>query len=336
MALEPINEEHALQIQAGILGRKQGHKFEDKIAEEINNLQYPLKLDKQLHSHVAIGDPAILLLQYIASTIGVTEFSKVIAISTGALATQESGKKWLKVNGIAIRNCKSDLIITCVFPDKTEATYGISTKQCNNKTPTNAQLYFTTARGFSNLLNQNGISVSDTAIKAMRQFCGDKEFRPLDTPNLFVNRQSDPRRFFWEEIDAIGRKEWEKTFSEKQTEITNLLLKKAYADDKFPPDFILHKTKKVVSGLWEDTEVAIYHIDELLKHSADYSGFALKPYRVNKGTYKETADITHYAPRFGIVQMQRGGQKQHPEQLQFNLQAGYFYKISQERSDVSG
>jgi len=25
--------------------------------------------------------------------------------------------------------------------------------------------------------------------------------------------------------------------------------------------------------------------------------------------------------------MQRGGQAQHPEQLQFNLQAGYFYNI---------
>tara|TARA_R100000808_G_scaffold23266_1_gene51440 strand:- start:49 stop:249 length:201 start_codon:yes stop_codon:yes gene_type:complete len=37
-------------------------------------------------------------------------------------------------------------------------------------------------------------------------------------------------------------------------------------------------------------------------------------------------DFFHEAPRFGIIQMQRGGQKQHPTQLQFNLEAGYFYK----------
>ena len=42
------------------------------------------------------------------------------------------------------------------------------------------------------------------------------------------------------------------------------------------------------------------------------------------------------APRFGIVQMQRGGQAQHPEQLQFNLQAGYFYKIENRRPHVVG
>ncbi len=38
--------------------------------------------------------------------------------------------------------------------------------------------------------------------------------------------------------------------------------------------------------------------------------------------------VVHQAPRFGVIQMQRGGQKQHPEQLQFNLEASYFRKIS--------
>lgn len=36
----------------------------------------------------------------------------------------------------------------------------------------------------------------------------------------------------------------------------------------------------------------------------------------------------HKAPKFGVVQMQRGGQKQHPTQLQFNLKAGYFYALA--------
>ena len=38
MALNPIDELHAAQIQAGILGRKAGHAFEDAIAAEINSL----------------------------------------------------------------------------------------------------------------------------------------------------------------------------------------------------------------------------------------------------------------------------------------------------------
>ncbi len=33
MALNPVNEAHALQIQAGILGRQSGHSFEDQILQ---------------------------------------------------------------------------------------------------------------------------------------------------------------------------------------------------------------------------------------------------------------------------------------------------------------
>ena len=59
----------------------------------------------------------------------------------------------------------------------------------------------------------------------------------------------------------------------------------------------------------------------------NYSGFSHKEYSVRKGSFKDPEGVKHQAPRFGIIQMQRGGQKQHPTQLQFNLQAGYFYKI---------
>ena len=93
--------------------------------------------------------------------------------------------------------------------------------------PTNAQLYFTTAIAFIKLLNDNGINVSNNALNALRQFCGDSGFRPKDCTNI-KNRKSDPRRYFWEEIDSSGRKELEKVFTENQNEITSLLLQKAY------------------------------------------------------------------------------------------------------------
>lgn len=324
-----MDEVHALQIQAGTLGRKAGHAFEDRITEFINGIEYPLSFSSHLTQHVNVGEPAYTVLQYIASTFGETIIKSTVAISTGALATSEEGKKWLEVNGVKVKRCKSDLIVTVQFMDGVERTFGISTKQCNNRTPTNAQLFFTTARGFSNLLTKNGISVSDKAILAMRQFCGDAGFRPSDNAELLVGRQSDPRRFFWEEIDADGRAEWENLFSNRQDEITRLLLQKAYLEDPFQPDFLLHKTKKAEN--WEKTEAAIYTIDEIVAHSGSYAGFVLKPYSVRKGSYKDPPGVKHLAPRFGIVQMQRGGQAQHPEQLQFNLEAGYFYKISQNR-----
>lgn len=255
-----------------------------------------------------------------------------MAISTGALATSEEGKKWLEVNGVPVKRCKSDLIITLRFSGGEMQTFGISTKQCNNKTPTNAQLFFTTARGFANLLNANGFSVSKNAIDLLRQFCGDVGFRPLDNPNDLKDRVVDPRRYFWEEIEEAGRLEWENLFSMRQDEITRLLLQKAYLEDPFAPDFLLHKTKKAPS--WDETEVAIYTIDEIIRHSKNYNGFVLKPYSVRKGSYRDPTGVSHMAPRFGIVQMQRGGQAQHPEQLQFNLEAGYFYKIEKRRAGM--
>lgn len=332
MALTPNDEIHALQIQAGILGRKTGHAFEDQITDEINSFAYPLNLDRKLNSHVSIGDPAIILLEYVASNLGATQILSASALSTGALATSEEGKKWLEHNGVPIRRCKSDLLLTLATDVNSERTFGISTKQCNNKTPTNAQLYFTTARGFSRLLQGNGLAVSDTAVLAMRQFCGDAGNRPLDSISSLNGRLTDPRRYFWEEIDPIGRNEWEGLFRSQQDFITRLLLQKAYLDDPFTPDFLLHKTKNAAT--WSKTEIAIYGIDELILHSQKYSGFTVKSYSVRKGSYRDPAGTMHLAPRFGIVQMQRGGQAQHPEQLQFNLEAGYFYKIEQRRPEM--
>ncbi|TAL29290.1 MAG: hypothetical protein EPN97_13520 [Alphaproteobacteria bacterium] len=329
MALKPINKAHALQIQAGTLGRKAGHDFEDMITSSINEGSYPISFRENIAQHVNTADPAILLLHYIASFYGLPTIKSAAAISTGALATSEDGKKWLLINGAKVNRCKSDLVITIVSPDDVVRTVGVSTKQCNTATPTNAQLYFTTARGFTKLLRDNEITITDEALKGLRQFCGDEGFRPSDNDFLLKGRKVDPRRFFWEEIIPAARREWESILSEEQDKITRLLLQKAYMDDPFVPDFVIHKTKSAPS--WGRTEVAIYSIDELVSLSRQYQGFSTKAYSVRKGSYKDPKGQTHLAPRFGIIQMQRGGQAQHPEQLQFNLEAGYFYKIGNAR-----
>ena len=326
MPLTPTDQNHALQIQSGTIGRRVGHAFEDRLSVDINSLSYPLKIDSFQNTHVIAGRPSQLLLAYIASLYRQNYIEVATAISTGALATSEEGRKWLEVNGTTLRRCKSDIIVNIIFTSSLSyLTIGVSVKQCNAKTPTNAQLYFTTAQGFSNLLANNGIPVSVDAVAALRQFCGEPGFRPMDFSNSLIARKTDPRRYFWEEISPIGRKELEGIFTKRQDEVTRLLLQKAYLDDPFAPDILLHKTKR--SDSWENSEIAIYTIDELVNYSREYASFATKPYSVRKGSYRDPEGITHLAPRFGIVQMQRGGQVQHPDQLQFNLEAGYFYKI---------
>ena len=334
MALAPTNREHALQIQAGTLGRRSGHAFEDALADTINRTTYPIRFHGSSDQHVVTGDPAHSLLHYIASTFGQTTIEHATALSTGALATSEEGRDWLEVNGTVIKRSKCDIIVTLRFPKDDERSVGVSTKQCNNVTPTNAQLFFTTARGFANLLSAHEIPVSNDALVALRQFCGDPGYCPRDDPDTLADRAVDPRRYFWEETYAPGRLELEDLLSERQDTISRLLLQTAYLEDPFVPDYLLHKTKRAPS--WDRTEVAVYTMDELIAHSSDYAGFHLRPYSVRKGSHRDPPGVTHMAPRFGIIQMQRGGQAQHPEQLQFNLEAGYFYKIEDRRSNVLG
>ena len=322
MALKPVDNIHALQIQAGVLGRKAGHAFEDSMTTSINGAVYPLEALPPGDQHILTGDPALGLVRYVAHYYKSQSILAASAISTGALATSEEGQRWLTINGANVRRCKSDLVITLALADGKSTTVGVSTKQCNNRTPTNAQLYFTTARGFTKLLRDNGIVVSDVALAGLRRFCGDDGYRPLDEPARMRGRKVDPRRFFWEEIGDAARSEWETTLARHQDDITRLLLQKAYIDDPFVPDF---KTRS--SPSWEQTEVAVYAIDGLIGLSRRYQVFALREYSVRKGSHKDPPGVTHLAPRFGVVQMQRGGQAQHPEQLQFNLEAGYFYKI---------
>lgn len=226
MALEPIDELHALQIQAGVLGRRTGHMFEDAVAAEINATQYPRNVENLGKGHVYIGNPAISLLDYIARANGKPTIKRAIAISTGALATSEEGVRWLHVNGMEFSKCKSDLVVTFEWLNGETLTAGISSKQCNNKTPTNAQLYFTTAQGFANLLNRNDIAVSSAAISALKQFCGDIGYRPLDDVNLVQARLVDPRRWFWEEVERAGREEWSFFFPPGKTKYLGSYCKK--------------------------------------------------------------------------------------------------------------
>lgn len=100
MALAPTNSEHALQIQAGTLGRRSGHAFEDAIAGNINRATYPIAFPHVVNEHLSTGDPAYSLLGYVASTFQCTTIENATALSTGALATSEEGQKWLEVNGV--------------------------------------------------------------------------------------------------------------------------------------------------------------------------------------------------------------------------------------------
>lgn len=159
----------------------------------------------------------------------------------------------------------------------------------------------------------------------MRQFCGDSGFRPLDDFDC-TNRISTPERYFWEEIDEEGKNEWENLFKNHQDEVTRLLLQKAYLNDPYPPEIILHKTKKASS--FDNQEVAVFTMDQFIRLSREYSPFACSFYRVKKGSHREPEGFSHQAPRFGVIQMQRCGNKQNATQLQFNLKAGYFYKLN--------
>lgn len=311
------------QIDAGAKGRKKGHSYENELAGHLNGMTMPYFRSHDVSGVIHKGLPTEILLDKILTYIGWEKCDKVEAYATGKLATSESGDKEIQIEGESITSAKSDVILV-LYRSREKRIIGVSVKQCNNKTPTNAQVFFTTATAFYHLLVTNGFQLTENALKAMRQFCGDVGFRPMDDSDC-SDRVSSPERYFWEETDSDGRLEWEDAFREKQDDITRLLLQKGYSDDPFPPEIILHKTKKALS--FTEQEIAIFSIQQFIELSKKYSPFCHKLYRVKKGHYKEPEGVSHQAPRFGVVQMQRGGQKQHPTQLQFNLKAGYFYDL---------
>jgi|TARA_B110000971_G_scaffold214237_1_gene246048 hypothetical protein len=324
MALTPKNSKHALQILAGTTGRKKGHEFEFDLAELVNSAGNEIDSSNQV-TVVFNGTPALALIKKCLNVCGWDSYDTIEAIPLGALATAEGGKKWLEVNDVKVKASKSDILLN-IYRHTDIKTIGVSVKQCLAEKPTNPQLFLSTARAFCKLLRRNNIPVSEFAETAMRQFCGDKGFRPIDDAELMRTRISNPVRFYWEEINTQGLNEWESLLKNKQDGITRLLLQKAYLDDPFSPEVIIQKTRKVLSG---PEEFSIYSIDELVSKSRDHARFikTLKTEVSKSKSYDVPKGVKHECPKFGIVQMQRFGNKQNATQLQFNLQAGYFYKI---------
>lgn len=324
MALTPKDSQHAFQILAGQTGRKKGHEFEFELAKLINDSSSTIK-KTNIITGVFLGNPEEALIKKALSVCNLSSYDKIEAIPLGALATAETGKKWLKVNDIKVKASKSDILLNIYAHNKIK-TVGISVKQCLAKKPTNPQLFLSTAKAFCNLLRRNNINVSESAELAMRQFCGDKGCRPCDDKEVMLTRKSNPVRYYWEEINPAGLIEWESLFKNKQDQITRLLLQKAYLEDPFSPDIVIQKTKQVTEGA---DEFAIYSIKELIHKSSKYAGFikTLKTEVSKSKSYDVPKGVRHECPKFGIVQMQRFGNKQNATQLQFNLQAGYFYKI---------
>ena len=322
MALEAIDARHAAQIEAGAKGRRSGHSFEALVAGSVNALKWPFQRGPKALGYLTRGDLGNALLNLVLYDLKMKGVERAAAISAGTLATAEAGKvKEVIINGVRVKRCKSDVILILEAGGKMLAK-GVSVKQCSNPKPTNAQVYLSTAKAFCELLRRNGIQVSDSAVEAMRMFCGDTGFRPLDNPPSLKGRRSDPRRWFWEELPQKARGELEQMFSNHQNLITRLLLQKAYSDDPFAPDYLIHQTCAIQGG---EPEFAIFTIDDFIKLSKKYAGFELSPYSVKKGSYKDPPGVKHLAPRFGVIQFQKFGPKQNATQLQFNLKAGYFY-----------
>lgn len=320
MALIPSNETHKKQINAGIAGRKQGHKFESILTDAINSCDLS-NLDKCDNSHLYLGNPAELLLSYISLHEKI-HIENVHAWWLGGLATSGKGDLLYGDDGALVTKCKSDILID-IASDRGYMRTGISVKTCSKNTPTNDQMYFTTASAFCDLLENNGIHVTDSARKGMSMFCGDSGYRPIDlmSAEQLSERTSDKLRYYWEEIDPQGLNDWKILFETYQDDITRLLFKKAYKNDPYPPNYLLHQCVKY--NTFDSCSVALFTMDEIVSLSHKYSGYTQVPYQIRKGSNKNDK-ATHFAPRFGFIQFQRGGQKQHPTQLQFNLKAGYF------------
>jgi len=337
MPLQPRDSVHREQIKAGTIGRLKGHKFERKLTEMLNLFSFSGDPSLGQRSHIVTGHPAVELIRYICQTERISKIEKVKAWWVGGLATVRERGLVEDEPQTPMRKSKSDILLEIFCGDGKIIKRGVSVKTCDKVTPTNDQLFLTTAVGFCNLLRNHGIKVSKEAETALRMFCGDEGFRPLDlyTKEMLARRKSDPDRFFWEELPIDSRQELERLFAENQKLVTAILLQKAYPNDPHPPEYIMHQRFRC-SDI-NQFPLAIFRIDELVDFSSKYAGFHKKTYKVRKGRYKNDPNI-HEAPRFGFVQFQRFGNIQNATELQFNLKAGYFNLVPalEKRKDTLG
>jgi hypothetical protein len=342
VALTPTSVAHAAQIAAGVEGRRYGHRFELALTETLNQISNVDEIDLiESSSKVVFGLPAEKLLEFIFSNekIDCSNISEIKGYWLGGLATGAGGSgvqlRDLKTGEIISGSSKSDVVVDIVQYDGRILRRGISVKSCSNEKPTNDQIFFTQAVAFcrhlrnlrkanfklfnpmSWLLCMSRMKVTSQMENDLRRFCGDDGFRPSDELSMqdLQKRSGWPDRYFWEELET--NEEWEFFFNRFQSRITHFLLAEgAYRDDPISPTYVLHQVRGYDD--YSNVEMFISTIDNLVNMSTSYSKFSTREY--------STRGARHLAPRFGFIQFQRGGQKQHPTQLQFNLQAGYFFK----------
>jgi hypothetical protein len=337
MPLQPRDSVHKEQIKAGTIGRLKGHKFELKLTEILDSVYFSGNLSLGQRNHIVTGNPAIELIKYISQSEKISKINKVRAWWLGGLATVREKGLIESEPQASMEKSKSDILLEITCGDGQTIKRGISVKTCDKATPTNDQLFLTTAVGFCNLLRNHELKISKEAETALRMFCGDEGYRPMDlcSKESLRKRKSDPERHFWEELPINGKRELEKLFAENQKLITAILLQKAYPNDPYPPEYIMHQRCRCSEI--NEFPLAIFRIDELIDFSSKYAGFYKKTYQVHKGRYKNDPN-THEAPRFGFIQFQRFGNVQNATELQFNLKAGYFDLVSdlEKRKNASG
>jgi len=96
MALKPNDYQHAMQIQAGTIGRNSGHKFEIDLTKKINDLNQKVDSTDEV-TGVFYGNPEISLIKKCLKICDWHTYDSLEAIALGGLATSEHGKEWRKV-----------------------------------------------------------------------------------------------------------------------------------------------------------------------------------------------------------------------------------------------
>ena len=211
MALKAESKQHQFQIDAGVEGRINGHRFEEIVTNELNNIDYMvddylIEYDKP---NIYVGNPAVALVEYISNNKG-KKIKRLKAYWLGGLATVNVGDEIFNEHGEKITGSKSDILMDVEFVDGSTEKIGVSAKACSN----NPQMALTTSSVFCDMLRDNGITVSKDAEVGMKMFCGEVGYRPMDNylpndkSNIPLKRTARPDRWFWEELPTSVKVEF--------------------------------------------------------------------------------------------------------------------------------
>lgn len=327
MALIAENKQHEYQIEAGTKGRIKGHKFEESVVDELNNINIS-QIDYManlIDVNIYQGNPAAALIEHISNDKK-KRIARLKAYWLGGLATAGKGAEIKNDEGKVITGSKSDIVMDLSYVDGNTETVGVSVKSCKN----NAQVALTTASAFCEMLRNNNICVSQEAEIGMKMFCGDVGYRPCDgykpqdTSNIPSPRTARPERWYWEELSTPTQEEWKRLLTVYQDKITTLILQRAnaYKTDQFSPSYILHECKPHTEI--NDCQIAVMSVEEFAKYSRLFDTFGVRGKKVLKGRYKGIDLEEHLYPHFGFLQFQPIGNKQNFSELQFNLKANYY------------